>query len=122
MKCTLAELLMGRHHEYPPTAEMLDNANKLLIAINIVREARGIPQKTSSGYRPGRFNKNYAKRSDHTTLSAWDFEDVDGSFDAWCMANLPVLERAGLWLEHPDSTPGWTHLTIAPKKNRVFRP
>jgi uncharacterized protein YcbK (DUF882 family) len=123
------EILMGRDKEYPKeyTKEVSDNIDKLLISLNKFRKAYGKPMSVSSGWRPAAINSkiaNAAKKSNHMVGLACDFKDADGSLDAFCMANLKLLEECGLYLEHPDATVGWCHLQcISPKSgNRVFRP
>ena len=55
---------------------------------------------------------------------AVDLYDPYGEIDKWCMDNKTVLAEFGVWLEHPDATPGWCHLQVVPPRsgNRVFRP
>ena len=124
---TRDEVLMGRDKTDPLTPEMEANLTKLLKALNAFRTTYGKPMHVSSGYRPPSVNAkipNAAKKSNHMVCLAADFKDPDGSLDQWCLANPKVLEKAGLWQEHPDATPGWCHLqAVAPKSgNRVFRP
>ena len=80
----------------------------------------------SSGYRPGHYNKDAggAKGSAHAVCLACDFKDPTGDLDQWCMDHLDVLEQCGLYLESPNHTLGWCHLTIrAPGSgDRVFIP
>lgn len=119
-----SEILMGREHGYPLTAGMIVNLNNLLKAVNIVRAAYGKPLLVSSGYRPAEFNTKAggAKNSAHLTCEAVDFIDPDQAFSKWCLANLPILEQAGLWMESPAHTVGWVHLQIRPVSVRVFIP
>ncbi len=51
-----------------------------------------------------------------------DVFDPDGQLDAWITDE--ILERHELYREHPDSTPGWCHLTMrAPHSgHRTFQP
>ena len=124
---TKAEILMGRDKLYPLDQEMQDNLQKLLVAVNLFQQHYGKPMIVSSGYRPAAINakvKGAAKKSNHMVCLAVDFKDIDGSLDKFCTDNLNILEACGLWLEHPDSTPGWCHLQAkAPKSgNRVFKP
>ncbi len=122
------EVLMGRDIEFKDeyTQEISDNIDKLLIALNIIRKAYGKPMSTSSGWRPAGLNKAVggAKKSNHMLGLACDFRDLGGELDEWCMKNLDVLAKAGLYLEHPDYTKGWCHLQLAEprSKNRVFKP
>lgn len=129
MAISKKEILMNRDKEYPGdyTKEVSDNIDKLLISLNKFRAAYDKPMTVSSGWRPPSVNAdiaNAAKKSNHMIGLACDFKDSDGSLDKFCMDNLKLLEQCGLWLEHPDSSPGWTHLQcISPKSgNRVFRP
>lgn len=119
-----AEILMGRDVEFPLDQALEANLEKLLTAVNLLRKAYGKPMFVSSGYRPGRFNKaaGGASRSAHITCEAVDFKDADGSLAKWCLANLTVLEDAGLYLENPTKTVGWLHVQIRPTKSRVFNP
>jgi hypothetical protein len=121
-----SEILMGRDVEYPLTPTLETNLKTLLTALNGFRSVYGIPMVVSSGYRPGKYNTaaHGAKNSSHLTCQACDFRDPDGSLDQYCLDNLPLLEKLGLWLESPDSTPGWCHLQVRPIStgHRVFVP
>ncbi len=115
---------MGRDVEYPLNATLLKNLEKLLTALNVVRKAYGKPMLVTSGYRPGKYNEKAggAKQSAHLTCEACDFADPQGSLARWCISNLPVLQKAGLWMESPARTKGWVHLDTKPRPNRVFEP
>ena len=123
------EILKGRDRDYPLTPELEENLNKLLDAVNNIRKEWGKPLIVTSGYRPGHYNKNArgAKKSAHMTCEAVDFGDKDGSFGKWCLANLDLLVKYGLYMESPIHTheppnKRWIHLQIRPTKNRVFIP
>jgi hypothetical protein len=118
------EILKGREVEYPLTPEARHNLDKLLESLNRFRAEYGKPMIVTSGYRPGHYNKKAggASRSTHLTCQAADFADQDGALDQFCLENLDLLEDCGLWLEHPDATPGWCHLDTRPRNNRVFKP
>lgn len=127
MSISRNEVLMGRDKADPLTPELEENLSKLLKALNEFRAAYGKPMVVSSGYRPPGINAkiaNAAKRSNHMVCLACDFADKDGKLDEWCLNNLDVLEKCGLWLEDPKSTPGWCHLQCVPPRsgNRVFKP
>lgn len=126
---SLSDYYMGRDEKFP--AELTDdlrwNAASTVDRVNQLLEAFGEHRNVTSGWRPAVVNAatpNAAKKSKHMTCQACDLEDKDGWLDAWCIDNLPALERIGLWLEHPDATKGWCHVQIIPpnSKNRVFRP
>ena len=81
----------------------------------------------SSGWRPAAINartSGAAAKSKHVRCQALDVYDPAGHLDDWCMANQPVLAEIGLWLEHPGSTPGWSHVQTLPPGSgrRVFHP
>lgn len=115
---------MGREVEYPLTPDQVANLARLLESLNKFRSAYGKPMLVTSGYRPGRYNVQAggAPNSAHLTCEACDFADPEGLLDEFCSKNTKLLDSCGLWLEHPDSTPGWTHLDIRARKNRIFRP
>lgn len=96
----------------------------LLTKLNILREKWGKPMTITSGYRPGRYNTaaGGARNSAHLTCEAVDIADADGSLKKYLLKNLDLLEKAGLWMEHPDRTPSWCHLQTRAVKNRVFNP
>lgn len=116
------EVLMGRDTEYPLEAEVEKNLEKLLKAVNLLRELYAKPMNVSSGYRPGKYNTaaGGAKNSSHLTCEAVDFKDADGLIKKFC--TVEVLEKCGLYMEHPDNTPTWCHVQIRPTKNRIFKP
>lgn len=124
-KISEAEYLMGRDKAAPLTTAMRTNMEKLLIALNLIRDLYGKPLKVSSGYRPPGINAvtaNASKTSCHLTCEACDFEDTDRKLVQWCLRNMDLLERAGLYMESPINTPSWVHLqTRAPRSGkRVF--
>ena len=137
MRITIADYFMGRDADFPEelTPQIRANAAVTVERCNTLLEAYGIAtadrraRKLNSGWRPLAINQRVrgsAMRSKHLTGEACDLDDFDGSLDRWCAsaAGLAALDRIGLWLEHPDSTPTWTHVQITPPRsgNRVFRP
>lgn len=128
---TRDEVLKGRDRDYPLDAELEQNLNQLLDAVNKLRKEYGKPFVITSGYRPGHYNKSArgAKKSAHMSCQAVDIRDSDGEIAKWCLNNLKLLEEAGLYMESPLHThepPGarWLHLqTRRPASgNRVFIP
>ena len=125
----LADYYMGRDRLYRAelTPELRANARETVSRVNRLLGRAGIAAAVSSGWRPAAVNATVpgaAPGSKHISCLAVDLEDPQGMLDAWCMANLGVLEELGLWLEHPDATPGWCHLQTRPPRsgNRVFSP
>jgi hypothetical protein len=123
-KVTHSEILMGRDKDAPLSPEQKANLDRLVVAVNIIRQAYGKPMRVSSGYRPAVYNLKAggARRSAHLTCEAVDFVDVGGALAKWCVKNVQLLEKAGLYLENPEFTPTWVHLQTRPTKNRIFIP
>lgn len=121
-KIKRSEVLMGRDLEFPLSETLESNLEKLLAAVNQLRELYGKPMSVSSGYRPGRFNTaaGGAKNSSHLSCEAVDFKDADGALKAFCTPE--ILTKCGLYMEAPENTPTWCHLQIRPTKNRIFKP
>jgi hypothetical protein len=121
---TRAEILMGRDAEYPLTPLLDLNLSRLHVALNVVRTAYGSRMIPTSGYRPGHFNRmaKGAAQSAHLTCEACDVADPTGELAKWCLANLAMLEQAGLWIEDPAHTKGWVHFQTRPVSVRVFQP
>lgn len=116
----------AKHKE--ATLEVLEKAEVYVLKLNLVLWDLGIRKaKFSSGFRPSGVNKktpNASKTSTHMTGEGGDLEDVDGALDHAFLMNLQILEKHGLYLEHPNFTETWAHTqSRAPKsQNRVFRP
>lgn len=83
----------------------------------------GVSGEYYGGFRPKNCPQG-AEHSSHKEGSAVDRYDPRNEIDAWCMANLDKLEQCGIYIEHPDATPTWSHWTTrAPGSgNRVFHP
>lgn len=125
----LADYYMGRDRLYRAelTTDLRANARDTVRRVNRLLKRAGVAAKVSSGWRPAAINATIpgaAPGSKHISCLAIDLEDPHGVLDAWCMANLGVLEEIGLWLEHPHATPGWCHLQTQPPRSgsRVFSP
>jgi hypothetical protein len=130
---TLADYYMGRDRLYARelTPQLADNACITVARANALLLRAGMRRGVTSGWRPPAINAtvaNAAPNSRHVLCLAIDLADDDGTLDAWCMAHLDVLEEIGLWLEHPDATPGWCHVQAVqygswkPGRPRYFHP
>lgn len=103
-----------------------ERANRLLAAYEASTgdtETRYV----TSGWRPPSVNartEGAAIKSKHMTGQAIDISDPGGDLDDWCMDNLPVLAKIGLWMEHPSVTKNYCHVQTVPPKSerRVFFP
>lgn len=118
----------GRDKAYAAelTDDIRQNAARTIALVSALLDECGSQLQVTSGWRPASINKaaGGAKLSKHMTGHACDLADPKGDFGRWCLSNPDVLQRIGLWAEHPDYTDGWVHLqTIPPKSGRrFFRP
>jgi len=138
---TMEQYWMGRDEKYPlaldtqtrrNAAVTVDLANRMLVIAKTYGYTRHENPngygEVSSGWRPPAVNAatpGASRTSKHMTGQAIDIYDPDNWLDRWCLSPLHgTLGLLGLWLEHPDSTPGWCHIQTVPPAsgNRVFRP
>ena len=79
--------------------------------------------RSNGGFRPQACPIG-APKSNHKQGLAVDWYDPNEQIDNWCMNHHDVLQACGIWLEHPDATPGWSHWqNVAPRSgNRLFYP
>lgn len=96
----------------------------LVQGLQAVRDAYGKPLTISSGHRCAAYNKRIggASGSQHILGNAADIVDTKQTLAKFLLANLPLLEANGLWMENPKSTPTWVHLDTKQRTNRVFNP
>ena len=114
-------------HKYPTSEEQDRNLLELQRRINIIRAAYGKPMTVTSGLRSNlqqelliASGRSKAKHSRHLTGQAVDISD-DGKIKPWLLANVPLLEHAGLWLEDFSATPQWAHFqSVAPGSGKRF--
>lgn len=124
---TLEELLQKKFIFKDLPKETQDNLMTLLERINKIRAAYGKPMSITSCLRTvadqQRINPK-AMKSNHIIGAAVDISDPKGELDEWCVQNVKLLESIGLWMEHKDDTPNWSHFQIYPPKsgNRFFHP
>ena len=128
MKFTLTELLNAGSHKWKESE----------VDIVIKRNLEDLIHKVNAlGYKPPmratsclrsikdqqRINTN-AMGSAHLYGCAVDIADADGKLKEWCVANKNKLVECGLWMEDPEATKSWCHLsTYIPKSgNRIFKP
>lgn len=86
----------------------------------------GVSGDTYGGFRPQSCPQG-APSSSHKEGQGVDRFDPKGEIDDWCMKNAETdgaLAQCGIYIEHPDSTPHWSHWTTrAPASgHRVFKP
>ncbi len=81
----------------------------------------GVSDQTFGGFRPQNCPQG-AVNSSHKEGMAVDRYDPGGEIDAWCLAIQARLAAHGIYIEHPDATPGWSHWTTRspPSGHRVF--
>ncbi len=134
------EYLMGRATLDTLTDEIVGNINTLIPAINELLEQFGEKCDLSSGIRlvadQIRIYKEINEKrkaqklpeipvpmgSAHLKGGAIDLHDKDRKLTQFCMDNLPLLKKLGLYMENPANTPTWVHLQIIPTHSRVFNP
>ena len=102
------------------TDDVKKNAQKLIDAVNgLLTELNFSAPKVSSGFRPSSVNAGVggAKKSYHMTGLAVDIVDQDGKLDEAISSETGqlLLEKYGLWQEHPSKTKSWEHIDIAPR-------
>lgn len=119
-------ILMGREVANPLTPQLTQNLDMLVECLNKFADFYQKPLKVASGYRPAQFNAaaGGAKKSNHMLCLACDFVDLGSALDSYCVANQDILEKCGLYLEHPKWTKGWCHLQcVKPSSGkRIFVP
>lgn len=118
------------------TDEIRINCGELLVKVNalledcislgwkpLVNPATGtlISGTKNGGWRPPESHVG-APDSSHKKGSGVDVADGDGTLDR--LIDDELLEKHGLYREHPDDTLGWSHLTTrAPRSGRrTFKP
>ena len=118
-----------REHHPEVTPQLLENATKLLIAVNSLLDDLGIfTAKVSSGFRPSDVNAatpGSAKKSAHLSGLAIDLEDPDGKLDELISMCDPLKKKYGLWQEDPAKTVHWAHIdqvARTPRAENTFKP
>jgi uncharacterized protein YcbK (DUF882 family) len=135
MSITLKEL---NPKNFPTTPEIDANLLDLLDKVNAVLTAIGGAYYVTSGLRTiadqKRIYADIARKkglglayrvpmgSQHLFGCAVDIADADGKLYEFCLDNIQLLERVGIWCE--AGTVGWTHMqSKAPGSgNRFFKP
>lgn len=133
------EQYVGPHADSPDwTPERQANATKLLVRCGELEAemvaagvyfpdnpttGSGVSGQTFGGFRPQNCTQG-APHSSHKEGLAVDRYDPHGDIDNWLMAHQDALTCYGIFIEHPDSTHGWSHWSIkAPGSgNHVFLP
>ena len=130
---------VGPHANSPDwTPARQDNAHKLLVAVNALETemlaagvvfpinpatGSGVSGQTFGGFRPQDCPQG-AAHSAHKEGLAVDRYDPYGAIDAYLMKNQDLLEKYGIYIEHPSKTEKWSHWSIKPpgSGNHVFYP
>jgi uncharacterized protein YcbK (DUF882 family) len=117
--------------KHPTNPQIDSNLLVLCQRLNVIRAAYGKPMVITSGLRSEKqqselikAGRSNAPKSKHLTGHAADVSDPNGELAAWCLANVKVLEQAGLWVEDPKYTPTWVHFQSASPGSgrRFFKP
>jgi len=118
-------------HDYPLTEEKKKNFEKLYEVMNEIRKAYGKPIIITSGVRSEEDQVRIdsaagrkPRKSTHILAAACDVWDRDRQFWNWCIDNLKLLEKLGVYLEDKSFTPSWVHCQIYPPQSgkRIFIP
>lgn len=124
----------GKYPERAKSEDLTDevkvNATSFLAVLNnfLQELTPDVDYSVSSGFRPSSVNSkipNAAKKSLHMTGLAIDLVDADGELDKLIQSKPELLDKYGLWLEHPDKTIGWCHIDKGirtQRKIRIFHP
>lgn len=128
MRFTLGELLRAGNHKWKESEIDLvtkRNLEDLILKVNALGYQP--PMYASSCLRSLEDQKriNPSKMgSSHLYGCAVDISDPDGKLANWLRNRQQLLEKCGLWMEHPAYTKGWCHLSsYMPKSgNRLFFP
>lgn len=113
-------------YKHELTGAILANAEVVMRRVNALLVDIGFTDRdATSGWRPAAVNAatpNAAKRSNHMRGLAVDIKDSDKKLQKLLLANPAILEKHGLWMEHPRDTPTWTHLQSVPPRSgrRIF--
>lgn len=118
--------MMGDNKFEELSEELQNNARDLLVRVNKFRAEYGIPMYVTSGYRTAEHNVKVggSKNSAHCQCKAIDFKDNDGKLKEFIATDPAILERCDLYMEAPESTPTWVHLSsrLPNSGNRIFKP
>lgn len=116
------ELQDASVNKIPP--ELFENTADFLVVLNKFREYCGIPMVPTSFYRTVEHEHKQGRsgKSDHTKCLACDFRDTDKKLAKWVKDNTGVVESLGLYVEDPEYTPSWLHLTTVKKSKTIFIP
>lgn len=126
---TLEAYYKGRDvtHFQELTDELRTNAQVTVDKTNELLRRFGQQRAVNSGWRPAAVNAatpGAAPLSQHMWCRAIDLSDPEGDLDEFLFGCTQHLIELGLWMEHPASTKGWTHVqTVPPKSGKlVFYP
>lgn len=107
-----------------PSEQQAKAAELLLERVNKLQSVYGEQFKINSGYRSPEHNARVggAPNSAHISCEAVDIADITGSLKLFL--TYERLSEFDLYMEHPDSTPGWAHLQTRKTRSgkRIFKP
>lgn len=128
MKFSLTELLNAGQHKWKESE--IDLVTKRNLE-DLIRKVNALgyqpPMRATSCLRSiadqQRINPS-AMGSSHLYGCAVDISDTDGKLKKWLVANKNKLVECGLWMEDPESTKTWCHLTTQMPRSgkRIFIP
>lgn len=109
------------------TAEVHNNAADTAERVSKLLDLLGIKwAKVASGFRTSASNRsaNGAKASAHMNGEAVDLYDPQNTLDDSIMRSPHLLDACDLYMEAPQATPGWSHLSKRRPRSgsRIFIP
>ncbi len=128
MKFSIAELLNAGQHKWKESevdAVTMRNLKDLCAKLN---KLGFVPPRVATSCLRSladqkRINPS-AMGSSHLYGAAVDIADADGKLKKWCIENKGKLVECGLWMESPEYTKSWCHLSIYMPNSgkRIFIP
>ena len=128
MKFSIQELLNAGQHKWKENEVDAVTMRNLKDLCGKLNKLGFVPPRTASSCLRSladqkRINPS-AMGSSHLYGAAVDIADADGKLKAWLKANPNKLVECGLWMESPEYTKTWCHLSIYMPNSgkRVFIP
>lgn len=104
---------------------VIENIKKCIPALQAIENEWGKEFVFNSVYRSPEVNAKTpgaAKLSGHMQGLCFDIADKNQDFAKWIMNRLDLLEKYGIWIEHPAYTATWLHIGFIKKSVRAFKP
>lgn len=113
------------NHRLKLTSKQRIQVQELARIVSLLEEAYESPFLVTSGVRDIELQKiinPHNMNSAHLTGDAVDVSDVDGKIYSFCISNVDLMIKLGLWFEMRTYCPRWTHMQTRPAQRRFFVP